>query len=171
MISKTVRDALKTQLSASGSGLNDRLAALATTYSQTAYVIDWTATSTNFIFGRVAPEKFEESSVFTYPLLTIDTVRSLSTNRIKYGSFSGQVTAMVEVHHSWAQEAVIADFASLVDMTEDATISCLNDKAHQTWTGNLLWNGAVTLMRGPIAMGGYGWLQSISFTCQFDLTV
>ena len=59
-ISKFVRDALKAQLSANSTGFNARLAAIAPTYGVDAAQIDWTDSSTNFIFGRVAPELFEE---------------------------------------------------------------------------------------------------------------
>jgi hypothetical protein len=171
VISKLIRDAIKTQLSAAGTGLNDRIAALAASYGVAPYAIDWTANSTNFIFGRVSSAAFEESSVFTYPLLTIDTVRTQHTNRVKFATFAGPVIATVDVHHSWADESVLADFASLVDLTEDAVIAALNDMNHQSWPGNLLWNGQVGLQRGGIAMGGYGWIQSAQFILQFELIV
>jgi hypothetical protein len=168
-ISKYVRDALKAQLSAVGTGFNDRLAAIATTYGIGAWTVDWSAESTNFLFGRVNPQAIEESSVLTYPLLTIDTLRSQHTNRVKFATFAGPVQAIVEVHHSWQQESVLADFASWVDATEDAMVAALNDQSAQFWPGNLLWAGQVALQRGPIAMGGYGWLQTAVFACNFEL--
>lgn len=171
MISKTIRDALRAQLSAAGSGLNDRLTALAPAYGVDAYQIGFGAASANFIFGRVSPDKFEESSAFTYPLLTIDTARSQNTNLVKFATFSGPVIATIDVHHSWPDESVLGDFASLVDLTEDAIYSCLNDKNRQSWPGNLLLNGNVSAARGPIVMAGMGWLQSIQFQCQFQLSV
>ncbi len=171
MISKLIRDAIRAQLAADVTGLNDRLAALAELYGVPPYVIDWSDTSTNFIFGRVSPAAFEESSVFTYPLLTIDTVRSQDTRRVKFATFAGPVVATIDVHHSWPDQSVLADFASLVDLTEDGVISCLNDQDSQSWPGNLLWNGQVTLQRGAIAMGGMGWIQSVQFICQFELIV
>jgi len=171
MISKLIRDAVKTQLAASTTGLNDRLAALAASYATDPYVIDWSATSPNFIFGRVNPVAFEESSVFIFPLLTIDTVRTQDTRRIKFATFAGPVVVTIDVHHSWPQESVLGDFASLVDLTEDAVISTLNDQNHQVWPGNVLWNGQITLQRGAIAMGGYGWLQSLQFICNFEVVV
>ena len=173
-ISRAVRLAVKTQLQGTtinNNGINDRLVALATAYGITAYAIDWSTTSQNFIFGQIDPVQFEESSPFTYPLLTIDCLRSQNTNRIKLGlgHFSGMVTASIDVHHSWYDNAVLADFSSDVDATEDAVISCLNDPTYQTWPGNMLWTGNVALARGPIRMGGYNWLQSIRFTCTFEL--
>jgi hypothetical protein len=177
MISKTVRDAVKAQLSATDTGLNDRLAALAAAYavsfsdSVAPYTIDWSTTSGNFLFGRVNPAAIESSSVFSYPLLTIDTVRAANTNRVKFATFAGPVVATIDVHHSWPEQSVLADFASQVDLTEEAIVSCLNDQDSQAWPGNLLWNGIVSAQRGPIVMGGYGWMQSLQFVCQFELIV
>lgn len=170
-ISKAIRNALKTQLAAPTTGFNDRLAALAASYSIEPWAIDFTDTSTNFIFGRVSPQAFEESSPFSYPLVTIDTIRSAHTNRVKFATFAGPVTAVIDVHHSWIQDAVLADFASYVDATEDAMIGALNDQEAQSWPGNLLWNGNVAMQRGPLQMGGQGWLQSAQFVCNFELIV
>lgn len=171
MISKIVREAVQGQLSMPVSGINARLAAIAEGYGLDPYVIDWTNESSNFIYGRVTPQAFEASSVFTYPLLTIDTVRSQDTRRIKFATFAGPVIVTIDVHHSWIDSAVLADFASTVDMTEDAIVSCMNDQEVQTWPGNLLWNGQITLQRGQIMMGGNGWLQSAQFICNFELVV
>lgn len=177
MISKVVRDAVKTQLSATDSGINDRIAALTAAYTVSfstildPYTIDWSGEAGNFIFGRIDPQNVEASSVFSYPLLTIDTVRAQNANRIKYATFAGPVVATIDVHHSWPEQSVLADFASQVDLTEEAVIACLNDQNNQLWPGNLLWNGIVSTQRGPIVMGGYGWLQSIQFVCQFELIV
>jgi hypothetical protein len=171
MIAKLVRDSLMTHLSAAGTGLNDRVAALAAAYAQNAYAIDWSSTSTNFLFGRVSPTAIEQSSVLTFPLLTIDTVRSQDMRRIKFSTFSGPVMATIDVHHSWPDESVIADFASLVDMTEDAIIDCLNDQNSQAWPGGVLWNGRVTSQRSPIITGSLGWIQSVQLLCPFEVTV
>lgn len=170
-ISKLVRDALKGQLSAEETGFNARLAALWRSYGlppEDLPVIDWTSESANFLFGRVNPAGIERSSVFAYPLVTIDTLRSQNTNRVKFATFAGPVQAVIDVHHSWPDSSVIADFASYVDATEDAIIAALNDQA-ALWPGNLLWNGNVGMQRGAVLMGGYGWLQTASFFCQFDL--
>ena len=56
-----------------------------------------------------------------------------------------------------------------MDATEDALISTMNDQNHQTWPGNLLWNGQIALERKPIQMGGLGWIQSAQFLCSFEL--
>ena len=168
-ISKYVRDALKAQLSLGTTGFNDRLAAIAQTYGIDPWAVDWSADSTNFLFGRINPAQIEASSVLTYPLVTIDTVRSQNTNRVKFATFAGPIVVVIDVHHSWADESVIADFASFLDATEDAMIASLNDQDAQSWPGNLLWNGQVATQRGPIVMAGLGWLQSLSFICNFEL--
>lgn len=171
-ISKYTRDAVKAQLAAETTGLNDRLAALWPTYGiarEDLWKVDWSAESTNFLFGRLNPAAIEQSSVLTYPLVTIDTVRSQHTNRVKFATFSGGVQAVIDVHHSWSQASVLADFASFVDATEDAVISALNDQNAQYWPGNLGWNGQVACQRGQLVMAGENWLQTASFLCNFEL--
>ena len=137
-ISKFVRDALKAQLSASTTGFNDRLQNLAGTYGIDPWAVDWSSDSTNFLFGRINPALIEESSVLTYPLVTIDVLRSQNTNRVKFATFAGPVQAVIDIHHSWAEESVLQDFASFVDATEDAMVAALNDQDAQSWPGNLL---------------------------------
>src|SRR5579862_2099312 len=130
-IGRKVRQAIVAQLSPSATGFNDRLASVAGTYGIDAYTIDWTSESQNFIYGRIAPQLLDESSPLTYPLVTIDTVRSQNTNRVKFALFAGPVTALIEVHHSWTQDSALQDFSDLVDATEDAMIAALNDQEHQ----------------------------------------
>jgi len=170
-ISKYVRDAVKAQLAADTTGLNDRLAALWTSYSLDSgdlWKVDWSAESANFLFGRPAITAIEASSVMTFPFVAIDAIRAQNTNRVKFATFAGPVQVAIEVHHSWPQSAVINDFASYVDATEDAMISALNDQNAQFWPPNLLWNGNVAVQRGPLAFGARNWLQTVSFLCQFD---
>ena len=176
-ISKAIRSAILIQLqgtTGNANGVNDRIAALATAYGIPPYpnpLFDWTDNSVSFFFGQIDPAALEESSPFTYPLLTIDCPRSQNTNRVKFATFAGPVVAVIDVHHSWEEDSAIHDFASFVDATEDAVIGCLNNQSVQTWPGNLLWNGQVMASRGPIRAGGQGWLQSLRFTCNFELVV
>lgn len=169
-ISKYVRDAVRTQLSVDVTGFNARLALLVASYGIEKWEIDWSPDSVNFLFGRVNPALIEASSVLSYPLTTIDTVRAQHTNRVKFATFSGTIQTLIEVHHSWPQSAVLADFASWLDATEDAMISTVNDQ-NGIWPRNLEWNGQVAAQRGPIIQAGYGWLQTLSFFCQFTLSV
>lgn len=168
-ISKYVRDAIKGKLSDPRTGFNPRLAAIAEDYGIEPWAVDWSNTSSNFLFGRIAPQPVEESSVLTYPLTTIDVVRAQDTRRVLFATFAGTVTAVIDVHHSWPDQSVIADFASMVDATEDAMVSVLNNVEDQDWPQGMLWAGKVTVQRNPIIAGGYGWLQTETFICQFEL--
>jgi hypothetical protein len=170
-IAQIVPTALRDQLANETTGLNARIAALAEAYGIEPFEIDWTDTSTNFLFGRLDPALLEESSVFTYPFVTIDTARMSDVRRVKFSVFSGPVLGLIEVHHSWQQESVIADFGALVNATADAVMNCLNDQSTQAWPGNLLWNGRAEMLPGPLRMGGQGWLRTTQFICPFDLTV
>jgi len=176
-ISGVVPAALWAQLSNQTSGVNPRLVALADSqaYKFDAFEIDWSDTSTNFIFGRIDPGLLQESSVFTFPMVTIDigelADRGTDPRRIKTATFSGLVIGLVEVHHTWESEGVLADFGALVNATGDAILNCLNDHEVQQWPGNLLWNGRARMVPGPLKMGGQGWLRTTQFLCPFELAV
>jgi hypothetical protein len=171
MISGVVSAALWGQLSNGTAGLNARLIALAASYTFPGFTIDWSPTSVNFLFGTIDPAALEESSTFTYPFLTIDLLGLQDQREIKFATFSGPVIGVVEVHHSWADEAVIADFGALVNATGDAVLTCLNDANYQGWPPQLLWNGRAEMRPGPLRMGGLGWLKTTRFICPFKLSV
>ncbi len=168
-ISKYIRDAIKDKLSDGRAGFNPRIQEIAESYGIEPWSIDWSCTSTNFLFGRIAPQAIEESSVLTYPLMTIDVARAQDTRRVLFATFAGVVTAVIDVHHSWPEASVLADFASVVDATEDAMVAVLNSVEDQGWPEGLLWGGKVSVQRNPIIAGGYGWLQTATFLCQFEL--
>jgi hypothetical protein len=169
-ISQKVRTAIVTQLRSDPvKGFNPRLATVAAGYGTTPWSIDFSDASQNFLFGRVDPVALDKSSSLTYPLVTLDTQRSLQTNLVKFAVFAGPIYAVIDVHHSWDESEAIADFASYVDATEDAMVGTLNDQTYQTWPGNLLWNGKVSTNRGNVTMGGYHWRQTMTFVLEFNL--
>jgi hypothetical protein len=161
--------ALQAQLADVATGINPRLVVLASSYDFPAFEIDFSATSTNFMLGRIDPAALQETSVFTFPFLTLDVIGAQDQRDIKFSIFSGPIMAMVEVHHSWPDEAIIADFSALVNATADAIFDCLNDI--QLWPGNLLWNGKAEMRPGPLKEGGLNWLKTTQFICPFRFTV
>jgi len=169
MITGVIEAALKAQLSDAVTGINPRLVILASSYTFDAFAIDFSSNSTNFMFGRIDPSALEETSVFTFPFLTISILGAQDQRDIKFSTFSGPVMAIVEIHHSWAQNAIIADFDSLVNASADAIFSCLNDI--QTWPGNLLWNGKAEMRPGALKFGGLNWLKTTQFICPFRFSV
>jgi hypothetical protein len=168
-ISQKVRSAIVAQLSDPAKGFNPRLQVVTASYGVEPWSIDWTSESLNFMFGRVDPVALDKSSSLTYPMVTIDTQRSLHTNLVKFATFAGPIFAVIDVHHSWNESEAIPDFASWVDATEDAMVGALNDKDFQTWPGNVLWIGKVSANRGNVVMGGYHWRQTMTFICEFNL--
>lgn len=173
MISRLIRTALLAQFSAANSGFNDRLMALAPNYPGVEpYQIDWSGTSFNFMFGAVDPDAIEASSTLTFPFLSIDTVNAQDTGTVFASTFSGRVVAVIDVHHSWPNESVLADFSSLVDLTEEAIITCIQDPENQVWNGNLgRVKGGMASSRGRVTFGSENWRQSLRVTVPFNLTV
>jgi hypothetical protein len=170
-IAGVVPAALKGQLSADGSGVNERLIVLGASYVFDPFQFDWSDMSVNTMMGSIDPASLEETSVFTYPFLTIDLLALQDAREIKYSTFSGPAVGIVEVHHSWPDESIIADFGALVNATADAVLSCLNDAKYQDWPDNLLWNGRAEMRPGRLKQGGLGWLKTTQFICPFRLTV
>jgi hypothetical protein len=176
MISKIIRNALKTQIADAAAGVNARLAALAGSYPDAVpYVIDWSSTSLNFIWGTLDPDKFEETSVFTYPLVTIDTLTAQDQGLIFSATFAGKVVGVIDIHHSWPNESVVADFSDQLDMSEDAFLSCIKDTSRQQWGGGvnnlLLMKSGVNSGRTKVTFGGQNWRQSLRIVCPFELAV
>lgn len=166
-ISRAVRDAIKAQLSDAVNGFNVNLAAIASSYGVAAFEVDWSDTSTNFIMGRIDPDMVEETSPFSYPLLTIDTENSTHDNFVKFAEFAGKVTAIIEVTLSWEQGQTIPDFASYADAVEDAMFKSMNNQAFQAWPSGVLYNGITDMSRGRIIEAGENWRQQLPFVAAF----
>jgi hypothetical protein len=181
-VSRMIRQALLTQLSgAPGStllgGFNGAVDEALGNYGLDPSVIFWEGinwqtdgTSQNFLFGRVSPDFIEQSSAYRYPMVTIDTVKSVSDPRFKFGTFNGPIFAIVEIHLSWEAAEVIPDFASWGDAFEDAVYTTLNANGAMVapgWT----YNRNIEVTRSPIMMGGRNWRQTHTCPCRFEAFV
>ena len=62
-IYKAIRDAIRTCLADADDGFNAQLEALEDSYGITAFAIDWTSSSRNFVQARLDPESLDVSRV------------------------------------------------------------------------------------------------------------
>lgn len=173
MISATIRNALKGQLSDATTGMNARIAALAASYGVDTFEVDFSDDSVNFLMSAVDIDSVEESSVFTYPLMTIDTIGAQDLGLIFSASFSGRIQGVIDVHHTWPDESVLSEFSAPVDLTEEAIIKCLKDPQTQNWSvfGNLLlMKGGVSSTRTKPKFAGENWRVSQRVTAIFELS-
>jgi hypothetical protein len=141
-------------------------------------VIDFSAGSVNFNFGRVPPDLIEETSAFTYPFLTISAERIQpwgTGNRVHYQQFSGAIQGFVEVHVSWEQEEV-RDFETLPDAVIDAMFQCVQAPSMSQPNVANSWNTLnfrydLSAQKTPVLALGQGWRRTILFACSFEAMI
>ena len=162
-ISKLVRDALQAQLSDQTLGFNPSFANVANDYGVPVIEIDWSG-KTNWMFGRIDPSILEQVGPISYPFLTIDTGGAEDTGMIVSATFGGTVTAIIEIHLSWAQMQRLPDFASYADAVEDSMFSTMNNQSNQPWgSTGILYSGHMAFVKSPIVMAAQNWRQTLRF--------
>lgn len=173
-ICRLVRTGLNARLSDPNYGFNAKYAAIQLDYNVPAISIDWSASSTNFAWGRIPPDLVEETSPFSYPLLTISADRGQqdpSALRVRFQQFSGIVLGVVEMHLSWIEEQVI-DFETWPDSVVAAMFDSINDPSTpNSWGSGLLYNGEMSFQKGPIIAAGQNWRRTLTFSCPFRVIV
>lgn len=178
-ISKRVRDAIHDQLADRTIGFNATFAAALSAYDLDTAVIHWTSgitwnkPSNNFLFGQVTADWIDKIGTLEYPIVTIDTKTSttMTTRRVVSATFSGPLSAVVDVHLSWENPDLLFDFASYGDAVEDAmfaTINSLNPPLSSR-ASNMLYNGRMACVRSPIVQGGLDTRQTITFTIDVEV--
>ena len=170
-ISKLIRDAIKSQAADPIFGFNPRFASVASAYGVDSFTIDFGPKSFNFIFGQVPPDLIEQSSVLTYPLMTIDTLTVRDTDLGRPATFAGQLDALIQLHVTWEESQAVPDFSSLPDACEDAVFAMMNDPAHMFRTNNVAYAGRMDMTRSPVIMAGENWRRTLSFVPHFTLLV
>ncbi|GAC1496102.1 MAG: hypothetical protein NVS1B6_00900 [Steroidobacteraceae bacterium] len=178
-ISKLVRTTVYTRLIDATLGFNAKLTARAGDYpgldTGLLLIRDWSIASSNFLYGRVAPEFVEASSDYNYPLLTLDTMRTISgTGNQRWAmsdTFSGMTESVIDLHVSWLQASTIPDYASYGDLAEDAMFACLNSPVTIMTAAGLAYSGLLSMNRGPIVQGGSGTRQTLTFVVPFAASI
>lgn len=169
-IRKTVRDAMLSVLSASGTGLNARIAALATSYGITAFSIDWTAGSKSFFFGYLDPESANLSQLEMQGVCcAIYTSDVSNTHDEKPRTFSGQVMAHLVFYIINRDGIELNDVESLGDAIEDAVISCFENPT-ANWPVAVTFTGQYQGSFGPIEFTGDGWQRVLPMQFIFEVS-
>lgn len=143
--------------------------------------IDWSAASPNFAYGLLPPDLVEESSPFTYPLLTVsaDVAQSYqpgSQRRVHYQRFSGMVTGIVQIHLSW-MDSGIRDFETWPNAVIGAMLATMNAPSisaptvANSWGTGILYGYDLSARKGNILMAGESWRRTITFTGSFEVHI
>jgi hypothetical protein len=144
-------------------------------------VIDWTRDSANFTYGLVPADLMEDTSPFTYPLLTISSERAQSFpagggRRVHYQTFSGMVMGMIQVHVTWLDTSV-RDFETLPNAVISAMYSTINAPSlsaptvPNSWGTGVVYAYDLSATKGPILMAGSNWRRTITFTGSFEVLI
>jgi hypothetical protein len=165
-ISIVAINALQSRLSDPATGFNANLAAVASAYGITPYVVDWSSASSNFLIGQVDPNLLEASSTFTYPFTTIDTGAVVDDARVVSAVFAGTIALVIEVHISLESEDFPRLLAPLAQAIEDAMFSTVNnlDEIGTYMSALLTYNGKWALQKSTITFAGNNWRRTLRFT-------
>lgn len=174
---KLVIDAVLARLSDPLEGFNATFNDNAATFDGVAanMAIDFTsAPSKNFVLGDVDPSDFEQTSPFTYPMLTLFATRVRNTNRVKFNTFSGIVTCGFNVFVTWRNNNVKRDFESYAHAVTSTGLWIMNrarlsEPSDQDWGLNVVYNGDVEVVRSAVKPGKDNWFKQIGFQMTFEV--
>jgi len=176
---------LFTRLSDPAIGFNPRYASIQSTYTDRTsgqlpdFVVDFSGDSSNFVYGDVPADLIEETSPFSYPLVTISADRAVSFRpgsgqRVHYAQFSGRIQFRVQVHLSWSDSGV-RDFETWPNAVIDAVYSTINAPSAQSpnvspnWGQGLVYGYDLDFQKSPLIEAGENWRRLVSFVGTFEV--
>jgi hypothetical protein len=185
-VSRFARSAVKARLANTVSGFNPRLTAaladagLTTLAPGFTLPLSFADDSKNFFQADLDETDFERSTAFTFPFLTLYTIKSTNTHEEKFRSFDGVVVLGMSIYVSWTSSGARRDMESVVDCFEEAlyqTFDSMENNPEATgqviaeWANaysvaagsnfSLVYNGDLDVARGKIKSGGHNWVQPI----------
>lgn len=180
---KNAREQILAVLAHATTGFNAQLAAIAASYSVTAFTIDWAVPSNNFAVAYLDPEGVAASTIDTFPCAVLYGGRAVDEKNQKYRKFSGQVIYGVDFYLQYraltdAQHAgnAITNLAALgnnepiADAVDDAFLEALN-AGRSTFQTNGLTLSGFSADRNPVEPRGDGYVQRLAFTLGFEVHV
>jgi hypothetical protein len=169
-IGRLAREAVRAVLAEPVTGFNARFAGVALDYGLQPFSVDWSSASKQVWEAPLDPEDLDATSPARYPLVMLYCVASENRNSRKFATFSGTVEVAVDLHLSWKGGNAPRDADLLADAIEDAVYQIVNEADFQAVAGApLLWNGDISLRRGPLLMGGEHWLRTLAFRLTFEV--
>jgi hypothetical protein len=173
-VSYLVRQQVVARLSNPTTGFNFWLAAACATQTPapTPFVIDWTASSTNFWQSNISAEALDESSPDEGTLCMVygEGFRNQTGTVQKFAVFSGTLEIEVCFELGWPQSNAPNDTEGLADATDDAMIQTFNSAAYfGAFSNGVIYNGLIDGGRGPLRPSGEGWRQRLPYRLTFEL--
>jgi hypothetical protein len=177
-----ITQALYTRLSSTTIGFNQAYMAIQPTYvdystslAVPAWTVDWTPTSSNFVYGMVQPDLIEETSPLNYPILTISADAAIADrpgtkDRVIYQTFTGKVRGTVQVILSWTEQQT-RDFESWPNAVSAAMYSVINNLSQQSWGAGIVYTADMDAQKNPVILAGTDWRRQILFPMSFRVLI
>jgi hypothetical protein len=165
---KLVRDAYLGFLADAAAGFNAQLIALAVPYQIAPFQIFWQNPSTNF--SQTWVEDVELGPFEEFPAVALYTSEANDTGVPRALSFTGDVTACLDFWIRYRTGAETYDSESLLDATEDAALTVLNNPLN-AWPPGVLFSRETEIKREPLLPLADGFQQKTSLMSRFSVRI
>jgi hypothetical protein len=120
----------------------------------------------SIVRGNVSPDLLEQSVALQYPAVVIYCEKLANTLKEKFRTFSGTVTAAIEVRYTQDQ---IQNMQAQLEIYVAAACQIL-DNNRGDWGGGLFYRGGYQVTFGPAKRGGRNFLQTAKVTVEVDVS-
>jgi hypothetical protein len=158
-ITKHIRTAITTLLSDSNSGFNPTLQTVCEEYGISPFAIDFGVRSKNFYQGWYGYDELVQTSNFKLPVMCLYSVKTQNQNLEKFRVFSGASMIGIDLYLSWNKSSAVLDTETLGDAVTDTLYNMFNREDNFSFFGDVIYNGDLSINKGPLALSGDNWLQ------------
>jgi hypothetical protein len=138
-----------------------------------AVSFDFSDSSNNFNRARVPMGLVVGSSAAAFPYLMLEVragQNGQGPQQLKMTQYSGSVSVELEIAHSWAMEGV-GDFSTEPNAAIAAMLDVFNALPGIAWYPDVVYNGGISFVKGPVQFAAENWLRSTVFTANFYVVV
>ena len=165
-VSKLVRDAIRERLADPTEGFTATHTLIAADYGVPALSVDFSGQSRQFFEGAVDIDDIMGSSPAKRPVLVLFTQSSINTVTQVGPLFSGQVTAVLQVHLDQRSGNAVRDYESPADAVEE-TLYRLFLVRDWSKPPEVTFGGDMSIQRGPVIPADTNWRQTITARLTF----
>jgi regulator of RNase E activity RraB len=170
---RLVRQALLAVLSDPTTGFNARLATIASAYGVTAFTVDFTGASRNFVQSHIDAESLEaleDSALIAFPAMAIYTHTVRDTREFNDFTIAGQVTACIDLIYRVRTGVEGINTEDILDAFEAAVFACINDPSVPWVTYGVNFQKDSMARPASIVPLADGWHHVTSIETAFYLT-
>ncbi len=170
-VSKHIRDVVVNIMSDQSTGFNATLTAVSDQYQIEPFLIDFSSISKNFYQGWYSSKTLDITTAYKCPLMLLYTIKSQNQNLEKFRVFSGAALMGLDIYLSFKKSAAIPDTETLGDAVEATLYNLFNQESTAALYGDVIFNGDISIQKGPLALADTNWLQLIQSRLSFDFNI